>query len=95
MTCPRCNGTKVIDQWGHPCLDCQTQEEVTARCAHCKGTGGLQTSEDHHKMCHYCCRHGQGFYRLGDQYDEREGRWCCKRGCGTVFPATEEPPHDP
>ena len=94
MTCPRCNGTKVIDQWGHPCFDCQTQEELTARCSFCKGTGGLQTDPTHHKMCHRCCRHGEGFFQLGEHYDEREGWWCCTRGCGTTFPPTENP-NDP
>lgn len=39
--------------------------------------------ENHIKPCEACCDHPDGWWKMEKHYDEDNGKYACKRGCGT------------
>ena len=40
--------------------------------------------ENHIKPCEVCCTHPDGWWKMEDSYGENNGKYACKKGCGTV-----------
>lgn len=40
--------------------------------------------ENHIKPCEVCCSHPDGWWKLEKHYGEDNGKYACKRGCGTL-----------
>lgn len=40
--------------------------------------------ENHIKPCEVCCTHLDGWWKLENNYGEDNGKYACKKGCGTV-----------
>lgn len=59
-------------------------------CPKCNGTKWYQYSTEgtpHSKICEYCCKHDQGFWKLPkEHYDKDGGMLCCLAGCGFTKP---------
>jgi hypothetical protein len=53
-------------------------------CKMCNGTGFYIYDHNHGKICEGCCKHPEGFFRLGERYDAKTGMWCCRTGCGYI-----------
>lgn len=41
--------------------------------------------ENHVKPCEVCCTHPDGWWKLEEHYDDDNGKYACKRGCGTLI----------
>ena len=54
-------------------------------CVKCNGTGWYSYDHNHSKPCEVCCLHDQGVWLLTEHY-HNAGMWCCKAGCGEVWP---------
>lgn len=49
--------------------------------------------ENHIKPCEECCTHPDGWWKMENHYGKENGKFACKRGCGTIiddFPDDEE-----
>lgn len=51
-------------------------------CTKCQGKGWWQYDHNHSTICDKCCPHDQGFWLLEKHYGTRNGKWCCRGGCG-------------
>lgn len=40
--------------------------------------------ENHIKPCEVCCTHPEGWHKLEKHYGGDNGKYSCKRGCGTI-----------
>ena len=60
-------------------------------CKKCGGTGQYQYDENHITVCDACCTHLDGWYKLEERYGNDNGKYACKRGCGTL---AANPPDD-
>ena len=54
-------------------------------CPKCKGTGTYMYSHDHGTICDLCCNHNMGWWKLEKHYGDRNGKWCCRAGCGKTL----------
>lgn len=63
----------------------KTNEGPDPDCPKCKGKGHWQYDHNHSTICAACCPHDQGRWQLLEHYGENNGKWCCKRGCGTTW----------
>lgn len=55
------------------------------KCKKCKGTGRYMYDENHITVCDACCTHPDGWWKLEKHYAEDNGKYACKRGCGTLI----------
>lgn len=55
-----------------------------ATCRECHGTGQRINDEHHISPCGECCTHPNGWWKLEKHYGNDNGKYACKRGCGTV-----------
>lgn len=65
----------------------------TSKCKKCDGKGGYFYDEQHFKPCEVCCTHPDSWWKLEQHYGTDNGRYACKRGCGTIIddlPGDEE-----
>lgn len=60
-------------------------------CKKCNDTRLYMYDENHVKPCEVCCTHPDGWWKLEKHYAEDNGKYACKRGCGTIV---NEPPVD-
>lgn len=60
------------------------------KCQKCNDTGWYAYDHNHGKICEFCCPHDQGFWQLHEHYGEKNGKWCCKAGCGFVKDTRDE-----
>ena len=51
-------------------------------CTKCNDKGSYMYDENHIKPCEVCCPHTGGFWLLEEHYGDKNGKWCCKMGCG-------------
>ena len=55
-------------------------------CPRCNGTGSYMYDHNHGKPCEVCCPHDEGRWLLNNEgYGTGQGKWACKRGCGTLW----------
>jgi hypothetical protein len=54
-------------------------------CEKCNGRGSYMYDENHLKPCEMCCDHSEGWWRLEERYGDDNGKYACKRGCGTLM----------
>ncbi len=40
--------------------------------------------ENHVKPCEVCCTHSDGWWKLEKHYGSDNGKYACKKGCGTI-----------
>ena len=40
--------------------------------------------ENHQTVCDKCCTHPGGWWKLEESYGNDNGKYACKRGCGTI-----------
>jgi hypothetical protein len=40
--------------------------------------------ENHIQTCDACCTHSEGWWKLEKRYGSDNGKYACKRGCGTI-----------
>lgn len=53
-------------------------------CKKCEGKGQYMYDENHVKPCEVCCMHPNGWWKMEQHYGEDNGKYACKRGCGTI-----------
>lgn len=53
-------------------------------CEKCKGAGQYMYDENHIQLCEVCCTHPDGWHKLEKRYGSDNGKYACKRGCGTI-----------
>lgn len=41
--------------------------------------------ESHIQTCDACCTHSDGWWKLEDHYGGDNGKYACKKGCGTMI----------
>ena len=58
--------------------------EEGRKCKKCSGTGQYIYDEHHIKPCEICCKHSDGWWKLEQHYGNDNGKYACKKGCGTV-----------
>lgn len=61
------------------------------KCKKCGGKGSYMYDDKHVKPCEMCCGHPDGWWKLEKSYGTDNGKYACKKGCGTL---REEPPSD-
>ncbi len=54
-------------------------------CEKCCGTRQYMYDENHIKPCEACCDHPDGWWKMEQHYGEDNGKYACKRGCGTII----------
>ncbi len=59
------------------------------KCEKCNGTGLYMYDEIHATVCNACCTHPEGWWKLEKHYGKDNGKYACKKGCGTVI---DKPP---
>ena len=62
-------------------------------CKKCNGKGQYAYDENHIKPCEVCCTHPEGWWKMEKSYGTDNGKYACKRGCGTIvdqLPGDEE-----
>jgi len=52
------------------------------KCKKCFDTGWFKYDSNHSTVCDACCKHDKGSWLLERHYGEKNGRWCCRAGCG-------------
>ncbi len=60
-------------------------------CKKCNGAGQYMYDEHPIQPCEVCCTHPDGWHRLERNYGKDNGKYSCKRGCGTMV---DEMPDD-
>lgn len=53
-------------------------------CPKCNGTGKYMYDHNHGTICDLCCKHDRGYWQLLEHYGEKNGKWCCRAGCGKI-----------
>lgn len=53
-------------------------------CPKCHGKGWVYYNHYYNQVCDACCPHDLGWLLLEEHYEEDNGKWCCRRGCGTL-----------
>lgn len=56
---------------------------VKQTCKKCAGARRYMYDENHIKPCEACCDHPDGWWKMEKHYGEDNGKYACKRGCGT------------
>lgn len=54
-------------------------------CLKCRGTGQYMYDHNHGTICDVCCKHDLGYWQLQEHYGIRNGKWCCRAGCGHLL----------
>lgn len=54
------------------------------KCKKCSGAGRYMYDENHIKPCEICCTHLDGWWKMEKHYGSNNGKYACKRGCGTI-----------
>jgi hypothetical protein len=65
-------------------METKTQSSLKGKCEKCKGEGRYMYDENHMKPCEVCCDHSEGWWKLEDNYGDDNGKYACKKGCGTL-----------
>lgn len=55
------------------------------QCKKCKGAGRYMYDENHIKPCEVCCTHPDGWWKMEESYGKDNGKYACKKGCGTII----------
>lgn len=40
---------------------------------------------NHGTVCKLCCQHDMGYWQLRENYGDKNGKWCCRAGCGHIL----------
>lgn len=58
---------------------------IKKKCEKCGGTSQYMYDENHVKPCDVCCTHPSGWWKMEEHYGKNNGKYACKRGCGTII----------
>jgi len=54
------------------------------KCKKCNGTEHYMYDKNHIKVCDSCCTHPDGWWKMEKHYGNDNGKYACKKGCGTI-----------
>jgi len=60
------------------------------KCEKCHGQGRYMYDDMHIKPCEACCTHPDGWWKMENRYGDDNGKYACKRGCGTIRDSAPE-----
>ena len=60
-------------------------ELKTKVCEKCGSKGMYMYDENHAKPCEVCCTHSEGWWKMEEHYGNDNGKYACKKGCGTII----------
>lgn len=58
--------------------------KTKSKCEKCNGSGWYKYDDIHSHPCDACCTHPDGWWKMEKHYGKDNGKYACKKGCGTI-----------